>query len=182
MTIKGWAWKRLATAAAIPAIAIGVLAGFGAAPAMAGTAHHPVFHQETIKGQVRGTSGIVPVWASGAFYDYGTVNLNGPAAGVTGIEFSRGTLYAYHNAGTSTNHVNPWTCAFLSTNTSQYWVVGGTGRYWHAQGWGTAYITFSGVLPRLHHGHGPCNTSAAPLPWTAHETFLAKGPVALAWH
>ena len=98
---------------------------------------------------------------------------------MTGIKFRHGILRVYHNAGTQTAHVNPKTCFSVFTNVSQYWVVGGTGRYHEAEGWGTAHIRFSGIQPKKG---GKCDMNANPLPGTTHTTFLAKGPVALDRH
>jgi len=82
-----------------------------------------------------------------------------------------------HNQGHTHTSVDPWSCAATSRTTVDYNITGGTGRYWHISGHGTATITVSGVLPRKNNHH--CNTNAQPKPWTVHTTFLAQGPVHL---
>lgn len=160
----------------VPAVAIGAFAGFGLAPAMAGTAHHPVFREETIRGFARGDSGIVPIVAYGAFYDHGWVNLNGPDPGIAGLYFTRGVLRVYHKPVSRSQYLNSKTCYFVSKEKADYWIIGGTGRYRHATGWGVAHVSFSGVLPKKH---GRCNQNANPLPGSALTTFQAQGPVSL---
>ena len=171
--------KKLAMAVAAPAVAIGTFAGLGFAPAMASTAQpaHKVFKHEVIVGATGNPSGIVPVSAYGAFRDHGSVDLNGPSAGVTGIKFKHGIFRVYHNAGTMKMSLNKRTCRVTEKVVSEYWVLGGTGRYKGAQGWGTAHIVFTAVAPRKH---GKCDTSANPVKGTTYTTFVAQGPVALA--
>jgi hypothetical protein len=176
MRIKGRAWRRLATAIAVPGIAVGTLAGAGIAPAMAGTAHHTVYKQETIFGATRSASGIVPIQAYGAFFDRGFVNLNGPDPGRSSLVFRHGIVRVYHRPAGQSMRLNPKSCYAVFKERANYWITGGTGRYWHAKGWGVAHVTFSGVLPRRH---GKCDTNANPLPGTSYTTFLAQGPVAL---
>ncbi len=176
MRTKGRTWQRLATAIAVPGIAIGALAGAGVAPAMASTTHHSVYKWETIRGYAHGGNGIVPIWAYGAFYDHGVINLNGPDPGVTRLHFSRGVLRVYHKSVSQSMRVNPKSCYAVFRDKADYQILGGTGRYRHARGWGMAYVSFSGVLPKKH---GKCDENANPLPGTALETFLAQGPVAL---
>jgi hypothetical protein len=176
MRITGKA-KKLAMAVVVPGVAIGTFAGLGLAPAMASTAqaaHHKEFKEEVIAGATGSSSGWVPVSAYGAFRDRGVINLNGPSAGFTSIWFKHGKFTVYHNAGTSKSHLNKWTCVAVDKIVSQYWVVGGTGRYNHAEGWGTAHITFSAVLPKHH---GKCDSGGKPL--STFTTFVAQGPVAL---
>jgi hypothetical protein len=174
--------RKLAMAIAVPGVALGTLAGFGVAPAMASTAqaaHHKEFKQEVIVGATGDPSGVVPVSAYGAFRDHGWIDLNGPNAGVTAIKFKHGDFRVYHDAGTAKNYFNKKTCYVATTIVSDYWVVGGTGRYKGAEGWGKAHIRFSGVLPREHGKHGKCDTDAQPVTGTTYTTFLAQGPVAL---
>jgi hypothetical protein len=160
----------------VPAVAIGTFAGLGMAPAMAGTAHHPVFREETIRGFAHNDSGIVPIVAYGAFYDHGWVNLNGPDPGTSGLNFKHGVLRVYHKPVSQSMKVNPKSCYFTFKEKADYWITGGTGRYRHAKGWGVAHVSFSGVLPKKN---GKCNENANPLPGSALTTFQAQGPVSL---
>jgi hypothetical protein len=169
-------WKKLAMAIAVPGVAMGTLAGVAAAPAMAGTAHphgHPI---ETIRGSGNGNSGNVNVRAAGAFSDRGHLNLNS-TSGFTEVYLSRGSLFTVHGKGSTTTSIRRSSCFVTSQTTTNYRIYGGTGRYRHISGSGTASITVTGVLPRLRHGR--CDSSAAPLPWTEHTTFVARGPVNL---
>jgi hypothetical protein len=50
MGISKKAWRRLATAVAVPGTALGALTGFAAAPAMASTAPQQSFPNETFSG------------------------------------------------------------------------------------------------------------------------------------
>jgi hypothetical protein len=181
MKITGRA-RKLAIAVAVPGVALGAFAGFGFAPAMASTGHpaaqHAVFREETITGAARSNNGYVPVAASGAFRDYGYANLNGRAVGITSINLGHGTFRVYHHAGKSQAYLNKKSCYVVDTVTTKYWVVGGTGRYDHAKGWGTAYARFSATMPKKS---GKCDTSSRthPVRGTTHSTFLLKGPAAL---
>ena len=169
-------WKKLAMAIAVPGIAMGTLAGVAAAPAMAGTAHpqgHPI---ETISGSGNGNSGNVNVQASGVFSDRGHLNVNSPSR-YTNVYLNRGTLFTVHGKGSTTTHIRRSSCFVTSETTTKYQIYGGTGRYRHISGSGTASITVTGVLPRTRSGR--CNSNAAPLPWTEHTTFVARGPVKL---
>lgn len=178
MRIRGRLGRKLAMAITVPAVAIGTFAGLGMAPAMAGTAHHAVFRQETIAGFAHNDSGIVPVVAYGAFSDRGWINLNGPNTGTTGLQLRHGVLRVYHKPAGQSMSVNPKSCYFVFKQKADYWITGGTGRYRHAAGWGVAHVSFSGVLPKKH---GKCDMSnnAQPLRGTALTTFLAQGPASL---
>jgi len=170
------AWKKLAMAVAVPGVAVGTLAGVAAGPAMAATAHPHGSPIETISGGSSGSSGTVNVQASGVFHDWGYVNLNSNSP-FTEVHLGHGSLWTVHNQGHTHTSVDPWSCAATSRTTVDYNITGGTGRYWHISGHGTATITVSGVLPRKNNHH--CNTNAQPKPWTVHTTFLAQGPVHL---
>ena len=169
-------WKKLAMAIAVPGVALGTLAGAAAAPAMAGTSHphgHPI---ETIRGSGNGNSGNVNVQASGAFFDWGHLNLNSTSR-FTEVHLTRGSLFTVHGKESTTTRIGRSSCFVTSETTTNYQIYGGTGRYRHISGSGTASITVTGVLPRLRHGR--CDSNAAPLPWTEHTTFVARGPVNL---
>ncbi len=174
MGSKRNAWKKLAMAVAVPGVAVGTLAGFAAAPAMAGTNYPHPAQFETIRGYGQGPGGIVNVQAAGAFYDYGWLNLNS-GSNSTEVHLSQGSLYTVEDQGSNRTRIQPFSCSVTSQTTVDYWILGGSGRYRHVSGQGTATITTSGVLPRKHHGQ--CDTNANPLPGSEHTTFVAQGPV-----
>jgi len=175
MGSKRNSWKKLAMAIAVPGVAVGTLAGFAAAPAMASTTR-PGPAIKTIQGYGNGPSGNLHVWASGAFFDHGSLNVNSPGP-FDQVHLSHGSLFVQHSQGWTQTHVNPWSCVTTSTNHSQYQIVGGSGQYQHVWGYGDATITFTGQLPRKPNQQ--CNTKADPLPWTVQTTFEARGPVSL---
>ena len=72
------AWRRLATAVAVPGTALGALAGFAAAPAMAGTVQPQLMPaNETFYGYSTVYSEYIPVKASGVISDRGYLALVG---------------------------------------------------------------------------------------------------------
>src|ERR1700761_381449 len=143
MGSKRNAWKKLAMTVAVPGVALGTLAA--AAPAMASTAHPHGTPIETISGYSNGGRGNVSVQATGAFYDSGHLNVNSPGPFPT-VNLNHGSLFPVHNQGSSHTNVNPFSCFATSRSTVNYSIVGGSGRYRHISGWGTATITVTGVL------------------------------------
>jgi hypothetical protein len=163
--------KKLAMAVAIPGVTLGALAGFAAAPAMAGTAQpNPMAQYESFHGFGNGSLGNVAVLASGAFFDSGFLNVNsGP---YTTVHLNRGNLFTYDSHGNTTSSVRRGSCAVTYRTTTVFTVLGGTGRYFGVHVLGAATITETGILPRRMNGR--CNTNAAAIPFTVHTTLAAN--------
>jgi hypothetical protein len=168
--------KKLAMTVAVPGMALGTLAGFAAGPAMAGTAQpHQPTQYERISGFGNGGYGEVSVQATGAFFDFGHLNVNsGPW---TTVHLSRGDLYAYDYYSNTTTNLRQATCSVTYRTNTGFEVVGGSGRYNNVQGYGSATITETGTLPRKQNGH--CNTNADPISYTVHNRVVANAELDL---
>jgi len=177
MGIGGRTWRKLAMTVAVPGVAIGALAGFGAAPAMAGmaTSHEPPFQNEKFHGSVAGENSVIPIWASGDFSDSGVVDLNGPNPGYH-VHLQHGSLLVSYSNGVTSSHLAPESCTMEYTVTFDYTVTGGTGRYRHASGSGSARARTTMVLRRLH--NGTCDPEE-PMPGSIFTVLDAHGPFTL---
>jgi len=164
-------------AVAVPGVAIGALAGFGAAPAMAGmaTSHRPPLQNEEFHGSVAGESSLIPIWASGVFSDSGVIDLNGQNLGYH-VRLHDGSLLVSESNGVPSSHLAPESCTMEYTETFNYLVKGGTGRYRHALGSGSARARTTMVLRRLH--NGTCDTEE-PMPGSIFTVIDAHGPFTL---
>jgi len=176
MGIGGRTWRKLAMTVAVPGAAIGALAGFGAAPAMAGmaTSHKPPLQNEKFHGSVAGENSVIPIWASGDFSDSGVIDLNGPNPGLS-VHLHHGSLSVDHHDHTST-HIYRESCTAVVTVDSHYSITGGTGLYHDAFGFGVARIRTTAVLRRNR--NGTCNPSE-PMPGSIYTVFDAHGPFTL---
>jgi len=178
MGIGGRTWRKLAMTVAVPGAAIGALAGFGAAPAMAGmaTSHKPPpLQNEKFHGSVAGENSVVPIWASGDFSDSGVIDLNGPNPGLN-VHLHHGSLFVLHYSDDPSTHIYQESCTAVYTDDSDYLITGGTGRYRHAFGSGVARIRTTAVLRRNR--NGTCNPSE-PMPGSVYTVFDAHGPFTL---
>jgi hypothetical protein len=183
---------RRTYAAAIGAVsAAAVLSGAGLAVASASTAstastarHDGHRGIETIRASTTNVNASsLIIHASGVFTATGTfTSPSGSGAAVVHFVFPKGTLTADGSAVTNGPlHLNQATCAVSQAGYVTYTIspAQSTGRYAGATGHGHATLTFSGTAPRL--ADGKCNTSsnAQPVPGTARETLLIKGPLTL---
>jgi hypothetical protein len=166
--------RKLALAVAVPGVTIGTLAGFAAAPAMAGTtqSHAPGVRYERISGYSNGLMSSLPVQVTGGFFDNGTLHSNGP---------SNFTLYLGHGLQFGSlgfvpfqPHLNPATCRVTYHVNTSIHIYGGFGQYYGYHGYGSASITETGAVPRIN---GHCSSSFNIIPSTAHTTFVASAEV-----
>lgn len=177
MGIGGTAWRKLAMRVAVPGVAIGSLAGFGAAPAMAGvtTSHKPPLQNESFHGIVTGVSGFIPIWASGVVSDNGYIDLTAPNPGDS-IHLHHGSLDVHHYDDSTSSYIDQRSCTAVYTDYSEYSIEGGTGRYRDAYGYGTARVRVTAVLQRDR--DGMCNPDE-PRPGSVYTSFDAHGPFTL---
>ena len=108
--------RKLAMAAAVPGMVMGACAVAGAAPAMAGTAHHQdplgfeTFHGFG-SGEYDGHFGVVPLYAHGVINDHGFIDLLGPNPGDI-IHLSHGDLDVSHT-DYGHEHLYPASCTIV---------------------------------------------------------------------
>lgn len=174
MGISGRAWRRLALAVAVPGIALGTLAGFTAAPAMASVAQPntpgPI---ETFHAYGTGLpNGDVPMYAHGAFSDYGYISLAGLGSNYT-MYLHQGDIYVHTAGPSSTPTVAPQSCNVSYTQHFTYGITGGTGNYSNLDGFGYGRLRVSAVVYR-HNGTCQLND---PIPGTFRVLIDASGPV-----
>ena len=149
MGISKKAWRRLATAVAVPGTALGALAGFAAAPAMAGAAQPQTMSpNETFYGYSTVFSQYIPVNASGVISDRGYFELTGNRQAI--IVLRHGAIYVSIGQRHGSNSLDPWTCLETSTETFRYQITGGSQRYRHAQGDGRGTIEGTTLVRRRH--------------------------------
>jgi hypothetical protein len=166
------AWRRLATAVAVPGTALGALAGFAAAPAMAGTAQpQTMAPNETFYGHSTAYSEYIPVNASGVISDRGYLDLTGNRQAV--IVLRRGAIYVSIGQRHDSRSLDPRTCAATNTETFRYQITGGSQHYRDARGDGRGIIEVKAVVRRQH---GVCNPNA-PIPNTTSVRLEAIGYV-----
>ena len=116
----------------------------------------------------------LPVKASGAFTDSGTISLSGDGKTAT-LHLHDGTIAMSHGPGTSNQSLDRANCrASLVESGLKYRITSGTGRYVGMTGSGTAELTLIAALPK---DHGTCNASQSAVPTSARETFTATGPI-----
>ena len=170
MGISGKAWRRLAAAVAVPGAAIGALAGFSVAPAMAGTAQPKPYGIETLHGHIvgAGLNPRVPVYESGVFSDRGYIDLGGD--GHT-IYLNRGNIYIDTSNNGHTDKIDREVCTSAHTETFDYHITGGSGLYKDADGRGSARIQ---VTTALRRHNGICDGNE-PVPGTSSLTIDARG-------
>ena len=171
--------RKLAMAAAVPGMVMGACAVAGAAPAMAGTAHHQdPFGFETFhgfgSGEYDGQFGAVPLYAHGVINDHGFIDLLGPNPGDI-IHLSHGDLDVSHT-DYGHEHLDPASCTIVLSAHSDYTIIGGTGDYSSASGTGHSYVKLTAVTGRDHYGN--CDTSKV-LPSSVRVYFDASGPLGL---
>jgi hypothetical protein len=174
MGIRGRAWRKLAMAVAVPGVALGTLAGFSA-PAMAGTAKHqaPSYGIEAFHAYGAGFGGNLPIYASGLFSDSGHIYLNTSGPNYT-VYLHHGSLYVHTYDHHYSSHVAWQSCNATFTDTYEYYVLGGTGRYYDVWAVGEGRTRISAVLFRHN---GVCQLSE-PVPGTARTLIDASGPFA----
>jgi hypothetical protein len=148
------AWRRLATAVAVPASALGALAGFAAAPAKAGTAQQqmrptPSIPNETFRGYGMVHGNDIPVIASGVFGDRGYLNLTGN--GRATVALRHGSIYVRISHDHDSMSLNQRSCTETSTENFSYRITGGSQRYRAVRGTGRGFIKVTEVV-RRHHG------------------------------
>jgi hypothetical protein len=116
----------------------------------------------------------LPVKASGAFTDTGSISLAGDGKSAT-LHLRSGTIAMSHGRGTSRQSLDRANCrATLIESGLKYRITGGTGKYAGMTGNGSAELTLVASLPKQH---GTCNASQSAVPTSARETFTATGPV-----
>jgi hypothetical protein len=159
------------------AVLVLTLAGCAAA---AGKSAGPTAGTETFRGSTTNLTDIdseadmLTVTATGLVADHGSISLAGNATSSV-IRLSGGTLKVTHAQGKSHQGISK-ACAVTFWNKGTYKVLGGTGRYAHASGHGTATITFTGSVPKKK--DGTCDTATDDVTG-ARETFTATGPLTL---
>ena len=148
MGISKKAWRRLATAVAVPGTALGALAGFAAAPATAGTAQPQISPNETFYGYSTVYSQHIPVNASGVISDRGYLDLTGnPQAAVV---LRHGSIYISLSRRHVSMSLDLQTCRATNTESFRYQIIGGSQRYRGTQGDGRASIEVTEVMRRYH--------------------------------
>ena len=148
MGISKKAWRRLATAVAVPGSALGALAGFAAAPAMAGGAQSPK-PNETFYGYSTVHGDHIPVNASGVISDRGYLNLTGNRQAT--IVLRHGSIYVSIGQRRDSISLDRRTCVYTNTETFRYQITGGSQHYHDTRGDGRARIEVT-VVVRRHHG------------------------------
>lgn len=119
-------------------------------------------------------SNSMPVKASGAFADAGTLSLSGDGTSAL-LRLHGGTISMSHGPGKSSQELNRANChAILNEHGLAYRITGGTGRYAGITGSGTASLIVTAALPL---NHGRCDASQSAVPTSARESFSATGPV-----
>jgi hypothetical protein len=153
------AWRRLATAVAVPGTALGALAGFAAAPAMAGTAQPQLMSpNETFYGYSTVYSQYIPVNASGVISDRGYLDLTGNRQAI--VVLRHGSIYVSISQRHDSISLDPRKCGVTKTEAFRYQITGGSQRYHGAQGDGRGSIEVTAVVRRYH---GMCELTA-PIP------------------
>ncbi len=143
------AWRRLATAVAVPGSAVGALAGFAAAPAMAGTAQPQMTApNETFYGYSTVYSEIVPVNASGVISDRGYLEVTGNSQAI--IVLRHGSIYVSIGQQHASMSLDPRTCRQTDTEAFRYQITGGSQRYRDARGDGRGMIKVTAAVRRYH--------------------------------
>jgi hypothetical protein len=164
------AWRRLATAVAVPGTALGALAGFAAAPAMAGAAQpHMISPNETFHGYSTVYSKYIPVKASGIITDRGYFDLTGYRQAT--VVLRHGSLYVSIGQRHDAISLDPRACMTTIKETFRYQITGGSQRYHGTHGDGRANIEVTKVVRRHH---GMCDSSE-PIPNTASVRLEAVG-------
>lgn len=174
MAITGRAWRKLAMAVAVPGIALGTLAGFTAAPAMASVAqpNMPV-PIETFHAYGTGLpNGDVPIYAHGAFSDHGYISLGNLGSNYT-MYLHQGDIYVHTWGPSSTPAVAPQSCNVSYTQNFGYHIYNGSGSYSSLHGWGHGRLRISAVVYR-HNGTCQIND---PVPGTFRILIDASGRV-----
>ena len=172
MGIGKKAWRRLATAVAVPGTALGALAGFAAAPAMAGTAQpQSMSPNETFYGYSTVYSRYIPVNASGVISDRGYLDLTGNGQAI--VVLRHGSIYVSISQRHDSMSVDPRKCGVRNTETFRYQITGGSQRYHGARGDGRGSIKVTAVVRR---DHGVCRISE-PIPGTTSVRLEAVGYV-----
>ena len=152
MGISKKAWRRLATAVAVPGTALGALAGFAAAPAVAGTAQPQMLTpNETFYGYSAVYSRHIPVNASGVISDRGYLDLTGNRQAT--IVLRHGSIYVSIGQRHDSMSLDRRTCRATNTETFRYQIIGGSQRYHDVQGDGRGSIEVREVVRR---DHGMC--------------------------
>jgi hypothetical protein len=159
------AWRRLATAVAVPASALGALAGFAAAPAKAGTAQQimppgTMTPNETFHGYGTVHSDRIPVIASGVFSDRGYLDLTG--MGQATVVLRHGSIYVRISHDRDSKSLNRRSCIVTSTESFSYRITGGSQRYHAVRGTGHGSIEVTAAVRRRH---GMCEANQ-PIPDT----------------
>ena len=166
------AWRRLATAVAVPGTALGALAGFAAAPAMAGTAQPQLMPaNETFYGYSTVYSEYIPVKASGVISDRGYLALVGNRRAI--VVLRHGSIYVSIGQRHGSISLDPRLCKVRNTETFRYEITGGSQRYRNAQGNGRGSIEVTAVVRRYH---GTC-VASQPIPNTTSVRLEAIGYV-----
>ena len=161
MGISKKAWRRLATAVAVPGTALGALAGFAAAPAMAGTAQPQLMSpNETFYGYSTVYSEYIPVNASGVISDRGYFDLAGNRQAT--VVLRHGSIYISIAQRHDSMSLDPRTCGLTTRETVRYQITGGSQRYRNARGDGRGTIEVTAVV-RRHNGMCELNQ---PIPTT----------------
>jgi hypothetical protein len=172
MGISKKAWRMLATAVAVPGSALGALAGFAAAPAMAGTAQPQMpAPNETFSGYSTVYSEYIPVNASGVIRDRGYLDLNGDRQAT--VVLRHGSIYVSIGHRHISMSLDRRSCELTNTETFRYQITGGTQRYHDARGDGRGRIEVTSVVRRHH---GMCEADA-PIPGTTSVRLEAVGNI-----
>ena len=166
------AWRRLATAVAVPGTALGALAGFAAAPAMAGTAQpQTMAPNETFYGYSPVYSNHIPVNASGVISDRGYLDLTGSRQAI--VVLRHGSIYVSIGQRHGSMSLDPRSCRETDTETFRYQITGGSQRYHDVRGDGRGSIEVTAVVRRYH---GTCEQNM-PIPDTTRVRLEAVGYV-----
>jgi len=149
MGIGKKAWRRLATAVAVPGTALGALAGFAAAPAIAGTAQPQMSSpNETFYGYSPVFSPYIPVNASGVISDRGYLDLTGNHQAT--IVLRHGSIYVSISQRHDSMSLDLRMCKTMNTETFRYQITGGSQRYRSTQGYGRGSIEVTAAVRRYH--------------------------------
>ena len=171
MGISKKAWRRMATGVEVPGTALGALAGFAAAPAMAGTAAKVMSPNETFYGYSTVYSENIPVNASGVISDRGYFDLAGNRQ--ARVVLRHGSIYISIGQRHDSTSLDPRTCGVTNRATFRYQITGGSQRYRDARGDGRGSIEVTAVVRRYH---GMCE-GKQPIPKTTSVRLQAVGYV-----
>ena len=149
MGISKKAWRRLATAVAVPGTALGVLTGFAAAPAMASTAPpQQPFPNETFSGYSSVYSRYIPVDARGVITDRGYWDLAGNRQAT--VVLRHGSIYISIAQWHVSTSLDRRTCQTTNTETFRYQITGGSQHYRGTRGTGRGTIEVMAAVRRYH--------------------------------